>query len=62
MMKCNRCGGIMAYEKIYYETEQTWGWKCIFCGEYIDDVILENREYQKTIEENRRGEKGRTYP
>jgi len=52
----------MAYEKIYYETEQTWGWKCIFCGEYIDDVILENREYQKTIEENRRGEKGRTYP
>ncbi len=46
-MKCTRCGGIMNHEKIYCETEQCWGWSCISCGEYIDDVILENREWQK---------------
>jgi hypothetical protein len=41
--KCNRCGSMMFYEKIYYETEQFWVWKCVYCGEYIDRVILENR-------------------
>jgi DNA-directed RNA polymerase subunit M/transcription elongation factor TFIIS len=46
--KCNRCGGIMIYEKIYYKTEHFWVWKCVYCGEYIDQVILENRQIQKS--------------
>ena len=46
-MKCDRCGGIMAYEKFYHQTEQSWGWRCIICGEYVDPVISENRRFQK---------------
>jgi DNA-directed RNA polymerase subunit M/transcription elongation factor TFIIS len=45
--KCNRCGSMMFYEKIYYETEHFWVWKCVYCGEYIDPMILENRQIQK---------------
>ncbi len=41
--KCNRCGGMMIYEKIYCMTEHVWVWKCVYCGEHIDRVILENR-------------------
>jgi len=50
-MKCIRCGGLMTYEKVYYETEQAWGWNCISCGEFVDHVILENREYQRRAQE-----------
>ena len=46
--KCNRCGGVMIYEKIYYETGHFWVWKCVYCGEYIDQVILKNRQVQKS--------------
>ena len=40
---CNRCGGMMIYEKIYCGTEHFWVRKCVYCGEYFDRVILENR-------------------
>jgi len=46
--KCSRCDGLMVYEKIYYGTEHFWVWKCINCGEYIDPVILENRQIQRS--------------
>jgi len=42
-MKCHRCGGAMVYEKFYGICEFFWGWRCIFCGEIVDQVILENR-------------------
>jgi hypothetical protein len=42
-MKCNRCGGLMAYEKFYGSVEDFLGWRCIFCGDIIDEVILKNR-------------------
>jgi hypothetical protein len=44
-MRCYRCGGVMIYEKFYGDCEYFFGWKCIFCGEIVDSVILENREY-----------------
>jgi hypothetical protein len=44
----------MIHEKVYSEAEQLRIWRCILCGEYIDPVILENRQYQKTIRENSR--------
>ena len=56
-MKCYRCGGMMIHEKVYSEAEQLWIWRCILCGEYIDPVILENRQYQKTVRENSRRKK-----
>ncbi len=45
-MKCDRCGGMMVYEKFYHQTEQFWGWRCVYCGEYIDPVIWENRRFR----------------
>ena len=42
-MKCNRCLRNMAYEKFYGAQEAFWGWRCIYCGDIIDQVILENR-------------------
>jgi hypothetical protein len=35
----------MAYEQFFGDQERFWGWRCIFCGEIIDDVILENRQW-----------------
>ncbi len=46
-MKCNRCGKAMAYEQFYGSQEHFWGWRCIFCGEIVDDVIIENRQWVK---------------
>ncbi len=46
-MKCHRCGGVMVYEKFYGICEEFFGWRCIFCGEIVDQVILENRLDQK---------------
>ena len=42
-MKCDRCGRAMAYEQFIGEQERFWGWRCVFCGEIVDDVILESR-------------------
>jgi len=43
-MKCHRCGSVMVYERFYGPHEHFGGWKCILCGEIIDQVILENRQ------------------
>lgn len=56
-MKCYRCGGMMVHETVYSKAEQLRIWRCILCGEYIDPVIIENRQYQKTIRENSRKKK-----
>ena len=44
-MKCDRCGSVMVYEKFFGSQERFWGWRCISCGEIVDDVILENRRW-----------------
>lgn len=49
-MKCSRCNGLMVYLKFYGDQDQFWGWNCIFCGEIVDPVILENREFMKKME------------
>jgi len=48
-MRCKRCGGMMVYEKFYDydEGDCFWGWRCINCGEVIDEVIIENRSNMK---------------
>jgi hypothetical protein len=43
-MKCHRCGGVMVYERFYGPEEHFSGWRCIMCGEILDQVILENRQ------------------
>ena len=46
-MKCHRCGGVMVYEKFYGSCEEFFGWRCVLCGEIVDQIILENRLGQK---------------
>jgi hypothetical protein len=43
VMKCHRCGGVMVFEKFYGSCEEFFGWRCVLCGEIVDQVILENR-------------------
>ena len=49
--KCNRCSGIMIYKNIYYRSEHFGLWKCLYCGEYVDQVILDNHQIQKSNRE-----------
>jgi hypothetical protein len=58
MMKCDRCGNAMAYEQFTGEQERFGGWRCIFCGEIVDDVIIENRQWLKKgiVAENKRAQ------
>lgn len=48
-MKCPHCDSTMVYEKFYGSQEHFWGWRCLFCGEIVDDIILENRGIFKKI-------------
>ena len=43
-MKCFRCGSVMVYERFYGLGETFLGWRCILCGEILDELILENRQ------------------
>lgn len=43
-MKCLRCNSVMIYDKFFGPHEHFWGWKCVICGEIVDQVILENRQ------------------
>jgi hypothetical protein len=37
----------MIFEKFYGAQEHFFGWRCIHCGEIVDQVILENRSWEK---------------
>jgi hypothetical protein len=55
-MKCPRCGACMVYENFYADNEPSCSWKCIFCGEYVDDVVMENRLFHTVKCKRTRGE------
>ncbi len=42
-MRCHRCESPMVYQKFYGPHDHFWGWRCICCGEIVDQIILENR-------------------
>ncbi len=45
LSKCKRCNGTTIKEK-YYGREEHWeGWRCIPCGDIIDEVVEENRRW-----------------
>ncbi len=51
---------MMVYESFYGPEERFWGWKCIYCGEIVDHVILENRGFfKKKLEKTRETEQVR---
>ncbi len=35
----------MIYQDFYSADERFSGWRCIGCGEIVDEVILENRKW-----------------
>jgi len=39
----------MIQEKFYGHQEHFFGWKCIYCGEIVDHLILENRQSPSQI-------------
>ncbi|HUK56878.1 MAG TPA: hypothetical protein VLY20_09505 [Nitrospiria bacterium] len=57
-MKCPKCGGLMNFEEFMYGGggEVPWsyeGWRCLFCGEIVDPLILMNRGEAKAREEEK---------
>jgi hypothetical protein len=57
-MKCPKCGGVMNFEEFLYggggEIPGSYeGWRCVYCGEIVDPLILLNREGSKVSEEQK---------
>lgn len=53
-MTCPRCDGPMTYETFCGPAWSYPGWRCIFCGEVIDPVIMLNRAWrQATVDRER---------
>jgi hypothetical protein len=49
---CNRCGGMMV--EVYGDLMSpddlgmaVVGWRCVNCGDYVDELVLKNREMQQ---------------
>jgi hypothetical protein len=40
---CQRCHGMMAFEKFYGQNSSFFGWHCVMCGDVLDPVILLHR-------------------
>jgi hypothetical protein len=57
-MKCHRCGTVRVYERFYGLHEYFSGWRCVLCGQIIDQVILENRLARTVGRIEGEGEKG----
>ena len=57
-MKCHRCGNVMVYERFYGPDEHFGGWRCVLCGEIIDQVILENRQTKTGRQDRERRREG----
>jgi len=52
---CQRCNGLMTFNKFYGRHGYFFGWRCVSCGDILDPVILLHRLSQDphlTIPEN----------
>ena len=59
-MRCPKCGGLMNFEHFMNAVsgEMSWsyeGWRCVYCGEILDPLILLNRMNAKVLEEEEEG-------
>jgi len=43
-MKCARCGGAMIFERFQATMEIFYAWRCVNCGDIMDQVVQKNRE------------------
>lgn len=49
-MKCPKCKGVMVYETFTNQDNLAWhydGWRCLYCGDVIDPVIMANKKASK---------------
>ncbi len=46
-MRCDRCRSRMVHQKFYDLEGEFWGWRCIFCGDIVDSIILQNRHVSR---------------
>lgn len=49
-MKCPKCKGSMVYETFTNQDNLAWhydGWRCLYCGEVLDPVIIANKKASK---------------
>ena len=51
-MKCKRCAGLLNRERASGVMDgigdnESWGWRCVNCGEIVDQVILANRRHME---------------
>ena len=49
-MKCTKCDCLMNYERFYDKADAFDAWRCICCGDIVDDVILGNRLKKNTFQ------------
>jgi len=56
-MKCPRCQTRMVAETFYSKEGSFDGFRCLACGEVIDEVILQNRDTTKTFKNVRHSDK-----
>ena len=57
-VKCNRCNGMMINEQFFASNGPFLSWRCLTCGEVVDQTIIENRDHQSHGGEwDRRGKK-----
>ncbi len=47
-MKCMKCGCMMSHERFHDLADAFEGWRCICCGDIVDNVILSNRSKKGT--------------
>jgi hypothetical protein len=63
-MTCSRCGGMMNPEEFSNMTEGVvpWfyaGWRCLYCGDIVDSLILRHRSVGSGGSGRSRGGRGR---
>ena len=55
-MKCTRCGGAMVFERFQATVEIFYAWRCVNCGDIMDQVVAKNRELLMTQKKQAVGE------
>lgn len=45
---CHRCGGLMVQEFVH--ATGSYEWRCVMCGEHVDEVILAHRREREARE------------
>ncbi len=55
-MQCPRCHGFLVRDHLYDQVvdsgklcfgEWRWAWRCVCCGNFLDPVVLKNRQMQQ---------------